>query len=52
MAVELPDSKVPDIKLIHFERSRVIEPDSQPQLGRVDEQIEYEGLLLQNITCM
>ena len=34
---------MPEIKLIHFERSREVNSDSDVVIKRLDDHIEYEG---------
>ena len=44
LAVEIEGYTVPEIKLIHFERSREVNADSDIIVRRLDEHIEYEGI--------
>ena len=44
MAIRMEDFTVPDIKLIHFERSQEINPESNLVLQKLEEHIEYEGV--------
>lgn len=41
--MEVEGSTVPEIKLIHFERSREVNSDSNLIINRLEEHIEYEG---------
>ena len=43
LAVEIDGAIVPEIKLIHFERSREVNMDSDVIVKRLDDDIEYEG---------
>ena len=36
-------SAVPEVKLIHFERSREVSSDTDLVINRLDDHIEYEG---------
>ena len=44
LAVEIEGYTVPEIKLIHFERSREVNADSEVIIRRLDDHIEYEGM--------
>ena len=43
LAEEVEGYTVPEIKLIHFERSREVNTDSDIIIKRLDDHIEYEG---------
>ena len=42
--MELRDSDVPDIKLIHFERAREVDADVSMVVRKLEDHIEYEGM--------
>ena len=44
LAVEMEGYTVPEIKLIHFERSKEVTADSDVIIRRLDDHIEYEGM--------
>ncbi len=44
MAVEIGESNVPEIKLVHFERSRKLLPDTDVIVTRLYEEIDFEGM--------
>lgn len=44
LAVEVEGYTVPEIKLIHFERSREVNADNDVIIKRLDDHIEYEGM--------
>ena len=44
LAVEVEGYTVPEIKLIHFERSREVNTDNDVIIKRLDDHIEYEGM--------
>ena len=44
LAVEIGGYIVPEIKLIHFERSKEVNADSDVIIQRLDNHIEYEGM--------
>ncbi len=43
MAVEVGESNVPEIKLVHLERSKEILPDTDVIVTRLYEEIDFEG---------
>ena len=42
---------MPEIKLIHFERSRQVNPDSNLVINRLEDHIEYEGKTIEGSEC-
>lgn len=44
LVAEVEGYTVPEIKLIHFERSREVNTDSDVIIRRLDDHIEYEGM--------
>ncbi len=50
-AVEVGQSNVPEIKLIHFERSREVLPDSELTVSRLHREIDFEGTVPHIVDC-
>ena len=44
-------SQSPSVKLIHFERARVLNQDSNFVLAKLEEHIEYEGMFVCAYAC-
>ena len=52
LAVEVEGYTVPEIKLIHFERSREVNADNDVVIKRLEDHIEYEGMSAKIGECM
>ena len=51
LAVEVEGYTVPEIKLLHFERSREVNADNDVIIKRLDDHIEYEGMSAMTGEC-